>query len=143
MSVRFHDRKPWYHWLKWGDFLLYGVITLAALALMLQWPGRTAASGQGEAQIVVKGTVVQTFSASKLQAGGGYSFEANGYHYKVVFENGRIRFSEADCPDRVCVRTGWISHQGQLAACVPGEVILRIEGQTTSGTTNDVDVIIR
>ena len=30
-------------------------------------------------------------------------------HNTVVVEGGRVRVSQADCPDQVCVNQGWIS----------------------------------
>lgn len=40
----------------------------------------------------------------------------------------RIRMQEAPCPDHTCVKTGWIYHSGQIIACVPNRIIIRIQG---------------
>ena len=136
------DRHRWLQWLKWGDWLLYAVIgCLSVLLFVLPGLGRTGAI---RAVLTQEGKVLLTLTAEQLQAGGSVELEAGGYHYRIVYENGRIRFAKADCPDRVCVRTGWISRSGQIAACVPGQLILRIEGDgsQTMGP-DDVDVIIR
>jgi hypothetical protein len=87
--------------------------------------------------------VILTLSAEQLQAGGSLELDAGGYHYHIVYEAGRIRFAAADCPDKVCVRTGWISRSGQIAACVPGHLIIKIEGSGSQPTgPDDVDVIV-
>jgi hypothetical protein len=44
------------------------------------------------------------------------SLPARGYrleleHCSVEVANGKIRFLESDCPDQLCVRTGWISRR--------------------------------
>ena len=52
-----------------------------------------------------------------------------GYRNRILVERGRIRFSEANCPDLVCVRTGWISRPGETAVCLPNRVSIRIEGE--------------
>ena len=58
------------------------------------------------------------------------------------FENGRIRVLEADCPDKVCVVTGWLSRPGQTAACVPGRLMVRIiADKGDGGVLPDVDVV--
>lgn len=47
----------------------------------------------------------------------------------VLVEKGRIRFEEAECPDRVCVKTGWLSKAGDSATCIPNRAMIRIKGE--------------
>ena len=58
----------------------------------------------------------------------------------IEAENGRIRFEHAECPDQVCVHTGWISRPGQIAVCLPAGVIIKIEG---SDSEQDMDILVR
>jgi hypothetical protein len=51
------------------------------------------------------------------------------YKETILVEKGRIRFEEANCPDLVCVRTGWLSRQGDIAVCLPNRTIIKIEGE--------------
>lgn len=46
----------------------------------------------------------------------------------VVIEvrNGAIGFIRSDCPDQICVQTGFISRQGQVAVCLPNKVVIAI-----------------
>ena len=57
----------------------------------------------------------------------------------VVIEvmEGRIRFRSSGCPDHLCVHSGWLSREGQSAACVPAGIALRI----ADGAENDVDIM--
>jgi len=48
----------------------------------------------------------------------------------ILVEKGRIRFENANCPDLVCVKTGWLSEKGDLAVCLPNQTIIKIEGET-------------
>jgi len=60
---------------------------------------------------------------------GPVKVEIDGeYRETVLVENGRIRFESADCPDKICVRTGWISKKGDTAVCLPNRTIIKIEG---------------
>ncbi|MGI6264034.1 MAG: NusG domain II-containing protein [Acutalibacteraceae bacterium] len=52
----------------------------------------------------------------------------DGHTVTLRVENGRIRFLESDCPDRVCVNSGWLSRAGQTAACVPAGIAVRVTG---------------
>lgn len=140
--ARDRQRQRWYAWLRWGDWLTAGLVGSLAVVLLLIAPGRLQ-SATAAAVLLQDGQVVLTIPADDLIAGGELSFDANGYHYHFVYEAGRIRFADADCPDRVCVHTGWISRSGQIAACVPGRLILKIIGGTETIGTDDVDVIVR
>ena len=46
----------------------------------------------------------------------------------VVIEvrHGAIGFIRSDCPDQICVQTGFISRQGQVAVCLPNKVVIAI-----------------
>lgn len=46
----------------------------------------------------------------------------------VEVAGGRIRMLEAPCPEQICVRQGWIEHPGESIVCVPGEIVIQIEG---------------
>ena len=50
-------------------------------------------------------------------------------------ENGRIRFYKSNCPDQVCVNSGWISKK-EMAVCLPYRIIIKIEG-----VDSEVDII--
>lgn len=53
----------------------------------------------------------------------------NGGNNVMSISNGRVRMSEASCPDRLCIHQGSISRAGQSIVCLPNRVILRIEGK--------------
>ena len=40
--------------------------------------------------------------------------------------NGAIAFIESDCPDQICVRSGFLDRTGQMAACLPNRCSLVI-----------------
>ncbi len=47
---------------------------------------------------------------------------------KIKVKDGAIAVTEADCPDKVCVRTGYISKTGEVIACLPHELTVTISG---------------
>ncbi len=55
----------------------------------------------------------------------------NGGNNVMSISNGRVRMSEASCPDRLCIHQGSISRAGQSIVCLPNRVILRIDGKET------------
>ena len=135
------DRQPWYRQLRWGDFLMYILIATVAVVLFLAAP--KGISGQAQVAVLTEdGKVVFQKPVAELQAAGSFEIEAQGFHYVIAYENGKIRFSEADCPDKVCVRSGWVTRTGQVAACVPGHLILKITGPSTNGP-DDIDIVLQ
>ena len=38
------------------------------------------------------------------------------------------RVADSGCPDKTCVRAGILTQAGQSAVCLPGRVVLRLEG---------------
>lgn len=48
------------------------------------------------------------------------------YHEIVQAEPGRIRFKQADCPDKICVNTGWLDKPGETAVCLPNRAVISI-----------------
>ena len=44
----------------------------------------------------------------------------------VVTESGRAYMREADCPDRLCVKTGRIRSVGERIICLPNKVVIEV-----------------
>lgn len=47
----------------------------------------------------------------------------------VEVSGGKIRMREAGCPQQICIRQGWIENLGESIVCLPGEIVIRIDGQ--------------
>ena len=137
------DRGKWYQDLKWGDLVLYFIITGLAVSLLISFAQMH--TGQAvQAVLSLDGEPVVQIAASDLNNQGIIEFDAYGYSYRIEYDQGRIRFAKADCPDQICVHTGWISRSGELAACVPGHLVLRIRSDEVEAPgPEDLDVVIR
>lgn len=46
----------------------------------------------------------------------------------LEIRGGRACFREATCPNRVCIGMGEVTRSGELLACVPNGLLVRIEG---------------
>lgn len=55
-------------------------------------------------------------------------YPAGGYN-TVSVKDGKIRVTEADCPDLTCVRTGEAFMDGQVIACLPHRLIIYVEAE--------------
>jgi hypothetical protein len=55
----------------------------------------------------------------------------------VEVDGGKIRMLKANCPEQICVKQGWIKDPGASIVCLPGEIIIHIDGPA------DVDAVTR
>ncbi len=55
--------------------------------------------------------------------------ESGGYKLTVLIEDEEASVAYADCPDKTCVHSAGISKSGQMIACVPAGVTLRVSGE--------------
>ena len=87
------------------------------------------------AQIIYNNEVIKTVSLSENLE---FSVEQAP---EVIFEikDNRIHFKYSDCPDKVCVNTGYISSAGQLAVCLPNKLSLKI---VPYDKTDEIDIVI-
>jgi hypothetical protein len=61
----------------------------------------------------------------------------------VIFEikNGQIAFIQSNCPDQICVLSGFQSRPGQMAACLPNRLIMTLFNKEPD--SEDMDVVTR
>jgi hypothetical protein len=57
--------------------------------------------------------------------------EVEGALGKSIIEirNRQVRFIDSPCQNKLCVHTGWLRHDGELAACLPNGVTVQIIGR--------------
>lgn len=46
----------------------------------------------------------------------------------IDIHDGKARFAASPCPGKQCVHTGWVSHGGESATCLPNRVSLVVMG---------------
>jgi hypothetical protein len=122
--------------LKKGDaflILIAGIIAGCFLlwSFLMGWNGLNL-SGREEtpkiAVVIHDGQRIAEINLEELSAPEYLRIE-EGIKVVILAERGRIRFWEAECPDKTCVKTGWLSKNGDKAVCLPSRTIIRIEGE--------------
>ena len=58
----------------------------------------------------------------------------------IEMQAGKVRVSEADCPNQDCVEQGWISNAGQQIVCLPHKLVVNI---TDEDAASAYDVVGR
>jgi heptaprenyl diphosphate synthase len=96
-----------------------GTCALAALLWLLPWA--PSAAGPATAGVTVAG---QTVLRLDLRQDRSYQLA----HMQIEVRGGAVRVTESDCPDQVCVHTGWISRPGGVIVCAPNRTVIRLTG---------------
>lgn len=104
------------------DALIIAVILAAGLLTAVLF-GTHSKSGS-KAVISVDGKTVETITLSSIS--GTYEIdEAKGA--VIEMKDGEICVNSSDCPDKICVNTGYISKKGERIVCLPKKLIIEIE----------------
>ena len=119
--------------MKWGDFVIAGVVLLLAGAIALLLAGQNA-GGRLHAEVWQDGALVERVA---LTAQTDRTIDLGG-HNTVVLRGESAVMQWADCRDQVCVRTGVLTRAGQVAVCLPHRVVLKLVG-----AQSEVDAIVR
>ena len=114
-----------------GDVLAIGLVLLLAVAVLLLFlPNAQPAS---QAQIYHHGKLVKTVSLTEDQV-----FRVDGqYHNTITVCDGKISFSDSDCPGQDCVHSGSIGSTGRSLVCLPNAVEIRV-----GSGESDVDFVV-
>lgn len=78
--------------------------------------------------ITVAGKVLRTIDLDS--AGANEKIQISGRLGPATVEvaDGKIRMLEANCPEQICVKQSWIQSPGSTIVCLPGEIIIHIDG---------------
>ena len=60
-----------------------------------------------------------------------------GYNYINIHDNG-VEITEASCPDKVCVESGFISKPSERIVCMPNKVVIKIKASDKVNNNEDV-----
>lgn len=111
------------HILTLGDALLIGGLLICALMSLFFFPSLRPPGAQ--AIIEAEGDLHQRFDLSTDQI-----IPVFGPLGETVVEinDGRVRVKESPCPHKICVQMGFRDKKGDVIACIPNRVIVRIVG---------------
>ncbi|MBQ6273386.1 MAG: NusG domain II-containing protein [Oscillospiraceae bacterium] len=110
--------------------VILGLLLLAGILYLLLNVNRPEG---GVAVVRVNGVVTERHP---LNVDG--SFPLNGGSNILVIQDGQAWLSEADCPDKLCVKQGRIHYSGQIITCLPNRLTVTVEG----GESDGVDLVV-
>ena len=104
---------------KKNTFLLYGIIAIVFVAGLVFY-----AMGSKDANVVTiksDGKIVREINLDTVTVPFSFTVQNNGFNV-VEVENGRVRVTDADCPDKLCIKQ---SESGILPiVCLPHRLVI-------------------
>ena len=118
-----------------NTFFILIFTALAVIGAVGTYEIKHTTSTNKTACIYVNGEIYKKINLDDVKE--SYTIEldnGSGGHNTVLVEHDGISMQDADCPDKICVKTGKIKNSFSSAVCLPNRVTLRLED------TSDEDV---
>ena len=110
------------------DFILIAAFLCAAIII---YAFLYFTSSEGSIVVVkVDGAVIK-----ELPLNQDAEFTVPGYQggiNSITIRNGSVLVSDADCPDKLCVKMGRINRAGETIVCLPHRVVVEIKMDSVS-----------
>ena len=76
------------------------------------------------------GKVIKTIDLNKVVKPEEFTLKTeNGDYNTIAVKHNSIRIIDANCPNKLCVKSGWITKPGEMIVCLPYKVIINIEAK--------------
>ena len=109
--------------------LLWAVVILAVLFCASSLLGPRDSTPHPVASVWVDGEEVLTVNLDGAQDQEFSILEMTGKDITFQVKDHAIRFLHSDCPDKICVNTGFIREDNSVATCLPNQVVLTVTSQ--------------
>lgn len=73
-----------------------------------------------------------------LSENTSFDISSSGYKFTVEIKDGAVRIKDSNCPDKLCVSSGWVKDGSKPIVCAPAKAVIRIEAD---GGDSDADII--
>ena len=111
-----------------GD-VLFLLCLLGALLVFHFLTAYREADGERYAEISVAGHVDAVVALGQ----NGIYTPSGRPAVQIAVQDGAVGFIRSDCPDKICIHSGFLSIPGHSAACLPNRVVLRVAVRKRQG----------
>ncbi|NLL81500.1 MAG: NusG domain II-containing protein [Tissierellia bacterium] len=123
-----------------GDKLLIVFIVLISFSLMGYFKMQAFSDDDKYVSIQVNGEEIKRFIFDSKLIGQTIPIETKYGYNLIEIGDEKVRVIEADCPDKIDVKQGYISNIGETIVCLPNRLIIEIKGIDSN---MEVDIIVR
>jgi len=124
---------------KFWLLILGGVVVASAIIALLFWRVAASETPAVQASIYKNGELTRTVGIPLITIRFNVTVQDRSSFNTIEVERGRLRMSDASCPDGVCIRQGWKSGGVMPIVCLPNRVVVTFEGGSAD---NGVDAVV-
>lgn len=121
-----------------ADKLLIVIVILLSLASLIYINRQGFSDGDKYVSIQYNGKEIKKVIFDKKIIGTTIPIKTELGYNLIEIGDEKVRVLEADCPDQIDVKQGWISNVGETLICLPHRLVVEIKGLPTS---DEVDII--
>ncbi|KAJ52779.1 hypothetical protein BD780_002096 [Clostridium tetanomorphum] len=117
--------------MKKGDKIVFIVIVvIISLGFLGKFLYKNAIKSNEKIAVIKQdGKIFKKIDLSKVTNSQEITIKTKDNHFnKILIEKNKISIIDADCPDKVCIKTGPISEPGDTIVCLPNKLIITIDG---------------
>lgn len=107
--------------------IVFGALLLLGLAGSL-WA--LQGTDGGAVEILLDGEVLYRLESADLAQDRSLPIQTPFGYNIISIEDGKIRVSEADCPDQTCVRMGELRSAALPIVCLPHRLVIQFAGES-------------
>ncbi len=122
---------------KW-DKILIVFIVIVSLASLGFVKNKAVNTNEKYVSIQVNGEEVKKIIFDKKVIGKTIPIKTDFGYNLVEIGDERVRVIEADCPDQIDVKQGYISHPNELIVCLPNRFVIEIIGGDQDEDTDHI-----
>lgn len=114
--------------------VLVAVIVIAAIAalLIIMQPHSKSGNENNYIEIIQDNEVLCIIDLNS-ESDRTFRIEYNGGWNEIKIESGTICISDADCPDRTCVKSGVLKYKNLPIICLPHRLVVRFADSEQNG----------
>ncbi|MDS0524431.1 NusG domain II-containing protein [Clostridium sp. SHJSY1] len=124
---------------KWDIILIVFLITLSFIPELVFGIILGKSYNRTYAEITLNGKFYKKIPLSEHTGEEQIDIKTD-YGYNILkIKDKSIQILDADCPDKICVKSGFISNPGEQLVCLPHKLMIQIK--SNNNNKNNVDVI--
>jgi len=121
LIIKMKSNKFWF-------IVLGGIVVLSAIIALLIGQAPMSHTPAGFANIYQNGALTETVNLAAVTKPYIIDITGNNGFNRLEVESGHIRVLEADCPDGICKRQGWVSGGMIPIVCLPHRLVITFDG---------------
>lgn len=99
-------------------------LCIVSILFLIYFPGKDS---KYTALIYVDGVLYESIPLYRVITPYHFSITTEDGHYnEISIENGSVRISSADCPDRICVQQGAVTNNLVPITCLPHRLVIQL-----------------